>query len=104
MKNRLLANNKVKTFFFILYFLPFYISAQDQAQGSITTEGQVQIVQKETTVKTPVRLTRDFQDLPPSTVKKRIRLIAATNIVGYSAAMLGLYSDWYSNYPQSNFH
>lgn len=30
--------------------------------------------------------------------------MAAANIIGYSAAMIGLYSDWYSNYPQSKFH
>jgi uncharacterized protein YfiM (DUF2279 family) len=36
--------------------------------------------------------------------KKRVKLVAAGNIIGYSAAMAGLYSAWYSNYPQTNFH
>jgi hypothetical protein len=36
--------------------------------------------------------------------KKRIRLIAAANIVGYGASMIGLYSAWYSQYPQGRFH
>ncbi|MBS1743869.1 MAG: DUF2279 domain-containing protein [Bacteroidetes bacterium] len=36
--------------------------------------------------------------------KKRVRLIAAANVFGYSAAMVGLYSAWYKDYPQSNFH
>ena len=36
--------------------------------------------------------------------KKRVRLVAIGNIVGYSGAMIGLYSAWYKNYPQTNFH
>jgi Predicted periplasmic lipoprotein (DUF2279) len=35
---------------------------------------------------------------------KRVKIIAATNIIGYSGAMVGLYSAWYKNYPQTNFH
>lgn len=37
-------------------------------------------------------------------VKKRVRTVAIVNIAGYSAAMVGLYSTWYKNYPQSKFH
>ena len=36
--------------------------------------------------------------------KSRVKLVAAANIVGYGATMAGLYSAWYSNYPQTNFH
>ena len=36
--------------------------------------------------------------------KKRVQAVAAGNIVGYGAIMAGLYSAWYSKYPQSNFH
>jgi len=36
--------------------------------------------------------------------KKRVKLIAATNILGYSAATVGLYAAWYKDYPQSQFH
>ncbi len=35
---------------------------------------------------------------------RRIRIVAAANIVGYSAAMVGLYQAWYKDYPQSSFH
>ncbi len=35
--------------------------------------------------------------------KKRVKLVAAANIVGYGAVMAGLYSAWYSKHPQSNF-
>jgi uncharacterized protein YfiM (DUF2279 family) len=36
--------------------------------------------------------------------KQRIRLVTAGNIVGYGGAMVGLYSAWYKNYPQTSFH
>lgn len=42
--------------------------------------------------------------LPPNEVKRRTRIIAATNIVGYSVGMMGLYAAWYKDYPQSSFH
>jgi Predicted periplasmic lipoprotein (DUF2279) len=50
------------------------------------------------------RITPYDNKLSPQQVKKRTKIIAATNIVGYSAAMIGLYAAWYKNYPQSNFH
>ncbi|MEI9956638.1 MAG: DUF2279 domain-containing protein [Ferruginibacter sp.] len=37
-------------------------------------------------------------------IRSRVKIIAATNIVGYSGAMVALYAAWYKNYPQSNFH
>jgi uncharacterized protein YfiM (DUF2279 family) len=37
-------------------------------------------------------------------IKKRTRLVIAGNVIGYGAAMAGLYSAWYKNYPQSGFH
>ena len=42
--------------------------------------------------------------LTPQQIRKRTKIIAATNIIGYSGAMVGLYAAWYKNYPQSNFH
>ncbi|MEO6669859.1 MAG: DUF2279 domain-containing protein [Ferruginibacter sp.] len=36
--------------------------------------------------------------------KKRVKLIAAANVIGYGGIMVGLYSTWYKNYPQSKFH
>ena len=35
--------------------------------------------------------------------KKRVQAVTAGNIVGYGAIMAGLYSTWYSKYPQSKF-
>ena len=37
-------------------------------------------------------------------IKGRTRFVAGANIIGYSAAMVGLYSIWYKDYPQSSFH
>ena len=37
-------------------------------------------------------------------INNRVKLITAANITGYSVAMIGLYSAWYKNYPQSHFH
>ena len=42
--------------------------------------------------------------LPQKQINNRVKIIATVNIVGYSAAMTGLYAAWYKNYPQSNFH
>lgn len=39
-----------------------------------------------------------------STRKKRIRLVIAGNVIGYGAVMVGLYSAWYKDYPQTGFH
>ena len=37
-------------------------------------------------------------------INRRVKIITATNIIGYSGAMIGLYASWYKNYPQSTFH
>ena len=36
--------------------------------------------------------------------RRRVKIVTATNVIGYGAAMGALYSTWYKNYPQSNFH
>lgn len=42
--------------------------------------------------------------LSRATIKKRVRLVAIGNIVGYGGAMIALYSAWYKDYPQTGFH
>ena len=37
-------------------------------------------------------------------VHKRIKTVGIVNVAGYSAAMVGLYSAWYKDYPQTKFH
>ncbi len=48
------------------------------------------------------QMTETFKNYPYN--KKRIKLITATNIVGYGAALIGLNAAWYSKYPRSAFH
>ena len=36
--------------------------------------------------------------------RKRAWLVAGANVVGYSGAMIGLYSAWYKNYPRTGMH
>jgi uncharacterized protein YfiM (DUF2279 family) len=36
--------------------------------------------------------------------KKRIRLVAAGNIIGYGGSMIALNAAWYSQYKKTNFH
>jgi uncharacterized protein YfiM (DUF2279 family) len=42
--------------------------------------------------------------LSKKTIQKRVRIVAAANVVIYGGAMVGLYHAWYKNYPQSSFH
>lgn len=43
-------------------------------------------------------------NLPTDIRKKRTKLVAIANISAYTGALAGLYTFWYSNYPQSSFH
>ena len=36
--------------------------------------------------------------------KKRVKLVASANIIGYASVMIGLNSAWYSKYERSKFH
>ena len=60
--------------------------------------------------KTEVEKVRDtilFNNNIPLTFeqrKKRIWMVAAGNVVGYGATMVGLYSAWNKQFPQTNFH
>ena len=42
--------------------------------------------------------------LSTTQIKKRIRGVAAANVLLYSTGMVGLYKTWYKDYPQSKFH
>jgi hypothetical protein len=44
------------------------------------------------------------KELDPTIKKKRTQWVVAANIAGYGGTMVGLYSAWYSQYPQSSFH
>lgn len=51
------------------------------------------------------RLSNSLEKEINSTLKKkRAQWVVAANIAGYGGTMVGLYSAWYSKYPQSSFH
>jgi len=99
MKNRLANFTRIAPVYcFLISFFPLHISAQSSASDS-------SIVLSE--IKVPSVYKKD--NLLPETLntnldKKRVKLVAAANIMGYGGTMVGLYSDWYKNYPQTNFH
>lgn len=47
---------------------------------------------------------RYYYTLTAPQKKKRTWLVAGGNVLGYGSAMIGLYSAWYKNYPQTKFH
>lgn len=86
---------------FIFLFFTFSVCGQD----SLTANKATQTGTHDSVIYNTAGSTAILHDpLTETPNKKRIRLIAATNIVGYGAAMVGLYSDWYRNYPQTHFH
>ena len=50
------------------------------------------------------QITKSSNQLTTKQINRRVKIIAATNIIGYGAALGGLYAAWYKNYPQTNFH
>jgi hypothetical protein len=36
--------------------------------------------------------------------KKRVKLVAAANVIGYGGVLIGLNAAWYAKYPRSGFH
>ncbi|MDQ6815678.1 MAG: YfiM family protein [Bacteroidota bacterium] len=99
MKNRLINCRQIILIYFLLIsFSPFYVSAQELIVDSSIAATQT---------KTPFwnKVDQTLGELKNESLnKKRVKMVAAANIIGYGGTMIGLYSDWYSNYPQSNFH
>ena len=85
--------HKIKTIRFILFlFIPLTSSAQytDTMKSAPVLNHSIQIDDN------------GYRVYPFN--KKRVRLITAANIVGYSAVLAGLNSAWYSKYPKTRFH
>jgi uncharacterized protein YfiM (DUF2279 family) len=80
----------------IIIILALALPAENLAgqDTSIVTVGQIGI-------KRPYRNIHDINEAPN---KKRIWLVAGGNVVAYSTTMIGLYSAWYKDYPQTGFH
>ena len=81
--------------FFFLFFISFQLMAQDSLK--VFYDDHPEIFKNASHQKYIPQLTQ-------KQINNRIKIIAATNISGYSGAMIGLYHAWYKNYPQSNFH
>jgi uncharacterized protein YfiM (DUF2279 family) len=94
------GNNHSCTFkallsFFFLLVIAFQLKAQDSSKTFLDDHPEI------------FKNTSPQKYIPQLTQKQtnnRVKIIAATNIVGYSAAMAGLYAAWYKDYPQSNLH
>ncbi len=86
---------------FILLFTSFQIKAQDSTKAVKDSSSEIMFLGHDIK-KVPV--TAYNPPLTKTQIRNRTKIIAATNIVGYSGAMVGLYAAWYKNYPQSSFH
>jgi hypothetical protein len=75
----------------ILFFLLMYVLISFPLYAQDSTEV------KNILISTPII----FQNKNKS---KRIKLVAAANIIAYGGTMIALYNTWYKNYPQSRFH
>jgi hypothetical protein len=99
MKTRLANGRQIITaYVFLIFLFPFSISAQERTTDCTIVVAQI----KPPLVYQGFSLAADAQYTTLN--KKRVKLVAAANIIGYGATMIGLYSDWYKNYPQTNFH
>lgn len=102
MKNRLTKRKYLSTLFYsIIFFAPFCTFSQNVTIDSNLVYTETKILPSYT--KSNLLLQKDTI---ATNIKnnKRIKLVAAANIIGYGGTMIGLYSDWYKNYPQSSFH
>ncbi len=86
---------------FIISFSPSYVFAQDTLKADMLTSSLAK-APFTYTIQAPIVASAKNSDSQP--LKKRVKLIGIANIIGYGSTMAGLYSDWYSNYPQTRFH
>src|SRR4051794_27172395 len=85
--------------YFLILFLPLQLSAQQATLYG--TEPAPKIVQY------PSPHTAGSYQFAGDTNgvnRTRVKLVTAANVLCYGATSIVLYSDWYKNYPQTNFH
>jgi uncharacterized protein YfiM (DUF2279 family) len=83
--------------------LSFTARSQDSTALSRDTAGLQPVVAGHIP-RRPLLLAEDSTTLSATKKKQRIKIVGTANLVGYSAAMIGLYHAWYKDYPQGNFH
>lgn len=79
------------------FYLP--LPAQQNTPGDSN-----KVVQRIDTAPQPLASRASGMHLSPGQRHKRIKTVAAANVIGYGAAMVGLYQAWYKDYPQGKFH
>ena len=92
---------------YVLLHASFQLFAQDSIQKPQLNTGTAFIYSQEppNTKDAKERITDPNKfSLGKKQINNRIKIMATANIVGYSAAMVGLYAAWYKDYPQTNFH
>lgn len=76
----------MRTIIVLIFFLSLHTEIYGQDSASLEKSGQ------------------DFLLTDKTIGKKRIKFVAAGNIIAYGGTMIALYDTWYKNYPQSSFH
>ena len=79
------------SFFLVLFITTSSLKAQDTTVVRYPLRGKMNDL-----------MTADQPVYPYN--KTRVKIVGIGNVVGYGAAMVGLYSAWYKDYPQTNFH
>ena len=102
MKNRFVPVRQISMAYISLIFLfPLHVFSQDTTfNNDLVFSQKKALSNRDKFYSISQRPTIDSSQIN----RKRIRLVAAANVIGYGGTMIGLYSDWYKNYPQSNFH
>jgi uncharacterized protein YfiM (DUF2279 family) len=85
--------------YFLIFFLPLQISAQQSKLYNAEPAPKVGLFPLSDTAGSYY-----FANDTNSVNRTRVKLVTAANVLCYGATSIGLYSDWYKNYPQTNFH
>jgi len=100
MKNTFTWKKSFLIYPFVITFFHLSVFGQDT-----TTQASPVFSAKDSVIYSrPISKAENLETQDTRQTKRRIKLVAAGNIIGYGTAMAGLYSDWYSNYPQTYFH
>ncbi len=80
-----------------IYHLPSF------AQDTTITQISLEEIRREDTIPVPPTPTI-APGLTRRQINRRVKLVAAANVLSYGGGMVALYHAWYKDYPQSKFH
>lgn len=90
------------------FFIPANLYAQTVILKSDTTNGIITTITQTSLppfiAEISPKSDSNYYSLSSQQKKKRIWMVAGANVVSYSTVMVGLYSAWYKDYPQTGFH